>query len=40
VAFHDLTDDYDKAVQKLLVTGGRIVPPSRGQRRPLSSAWP
>ena len=40
VAFYDLTDEYDKAVQKLLVTGGRIVPPGRGQRRPLSSAWP
>jgi hypothetical protein len=40
VPFFDLTDEYDKSVQKLLVTAGRNVPLGRGQHRPLSSAWP
>jgi hypothetical protein len=40
VPFYDLTDEYDQSVKKLLVTAGRNVPLGRGQRRPLSSAWP
>jgi hypothetical protein len=40
VPFYDLTDEYEKSVQKLGVTGGRNVPLGRGQRRPLSSSWP
>ncbi len=40
VPFFDLTDEYEKSVQKLLVTAGREVPVGRSQRRPLSSTWP